>query len=39
MTDMIRTWLIRLEAHPDPAKRELADLMGGFLNSQHPDHY
>jgi len=33
------TRLKRLKSHPDPAKRELADLMGGFLNSQHPDHY
>jgi hypothetical protein len=33
------TRLKRLKSHPDPSKRELADLMGGFLNSQDPDHY
>ena len=33
------TRLKRLKSHPNPAKRELADLMGGFLNSQDPEHY
>jgi cytochrome c oxidase assembly factor CtaG len=33
------TRLKRMKSSPDPAKRELADLMGGFLDSQHPDHY
>jgi len=28
-----------LKSHPDPSVRELADLMGGFLNSQDPNHY
>jgi len=32
-------WLKRLKNHPDPARRELADMMGGFLNSQDPEHY
>ena len=27
------------QRNPDPARRELADLMGGFLNSQDPEHY
>tara|TARA_R110000851_G_scaffold12862_2_gene44275 strand:+ start:7279 stop:7644 length:366 start_codon:yes stop_codon:yes gene_type:complete len=31
--------LKRLKNHPDPSKRELADLLGGFLNSQDPNHY
>ena len=31
--------LRRLKSHPDPAKRELADMMGGFLNSQDAGHY
>ena len=31
--------LKRLKTHPDPTKRELADLLGGFLNSQDPGHY
>ena len=33
------TRLKRLKNHPDPARRELADMMGGFLNSQDPEHY
>jgi len=33
------TRLKRLKNHPDPARSELADLMGGFLNSQDPEHY
>jgi len=33
------TRLRRLKNSPDPSKRELADLMGGFLNSQDPGHY
>ena len=33
------TRLKRLKGHPDPAKRELADMMGGFLNSQDEGHY
>jgi hypothetical protein len=31
--------LKRLKTHADPAKRELADLLGGFLNSQDEGHY
>ena len=33
------TRLRRLKSHPDPSVRELADLMGGFLNGQDPNHY
>jgi hypothetical protein len=33
------TRLKRLKSHPNPSKRELADLLGGFLNSQDPGHY
>jgi len=33
------TRLRRMKNNPDPSKRELADLMGGFLNSQDPNHY
>jgi hypothetical protein len=33
------TRLKRLKSDPDPAKRELADLLGGFLNSQDAGHY
>ena len=32
----------RLKRHkdnPDPSKRELADMLGGFLNSQDENHY
>jgi len=31
--------LKRLKNHPDLSKRELADLMGGFLDSQDNGHY
>ena len=31
--------LKRLKNSPDISKRELADLMGGFLDSQDPGHY
>lgn len=31
--------LKRLKHSTDPSKRELADLLGGFLNSQDPGHY
>jgi len=31
--------LKRLKNSPDVSKRELADLMGGFLDSQDPGHY
>ena len=31
--------LKRLKNHPNLSKRELADLMGGFLDSQDPGHY
>lgn len=31
--------LKRMKTHTSPSKRELADLLGGFLNSQDPGHY
>ena len=31
--------LKRHKTHPNPAKRELADMLGGFLNRQDPNHY
>ena len=31
--------LKRLKVSTDPSKRELADMLGGFLNGQDPNHY
>jgi len=31
--------LKRLKNSKDPWRRELADMLGGFLNSQDPNHY
>ena len=31
--------LKRLKGSDDPSKREMADQLGGYLNSQDPDHY